>query len=76
MIEKKQGWIDVSLPSSIGDDQYLETLKQTLQSIHNQITPDISEITQVNFLINTFATQNQRKDMNSSLVSFTYNKKF
>ena len=39
--EKKQGWIDVSLPSSIGDDQYLETLKQTLQSIHNQITPDI-----------------------------------
>ena len=39
--KKKQGWIDVSLPSSIGDDQYLETLKQTLQSIHNQITPDI-----------------------------------
>ena len=39
--EKKQGWIDVSLPSSIGDNQYLETLKQTLQSIHNQITPDI-----------------------------------
>ena len=28
------------------------------------------------FLINAFATQNQHKDMNSSLVSFTYNKKF
>ena len=39
--EKKQGWIDVSLPSSIGDNQYLETLKQTLRSIHNQMTPDI-----------------------------------
>ena len=39
--EKKQGWIDVSLPSSIGDNQYLETLKQTLGSIHNQMTPDI-----------------------------------
>ncbi|MDC6447886.1 histone deacetylase [Alphaproteobacteria bacterium] len=39
--EKKQGWMDVSLPSSIGDDEYLEILKQTLQSIHDQITPDI-----------------------------------
>ena len=39
--EKKQGWMDVSLPSAIGDDEYLETLKKTLQSIHNQITPDI-----------------------------------
>ena len=28
------------------------------------------------FLINAFATQNQHNDMNSSLVSFTYNKKF
>ena len=28
------------------------------------------------FLINAFATQNQYNDMNSSLVSFTYNKKF
>ena len=39
--EKKQGWMDVSLPSSIDDDEYLEILKQTLQSIHDQITPDI-----------------------------------
>ena len=39
--EKKQGWMDVSLPSAIGDDEYLEILKQTLQSIHDQITPDI-----------------------------------
>jgi len=39
--EKKQGWMDVSLPSAIGDDEYLETLKKTLQSIHEQITPDI-----------------------------------
>ena len=39
--EKKQGWMDVSLPSTIGDDEYLETLKKTLQSIHEQITPDI-----------------------------------
>ena len=33
--EKKQGWMDVSLPSGIGDDEYLETLNITLQSIHN-----------------------------------------
>ena len=33
--------MDVSLPSAIGDDEYLETLKKTLQSIHEQITPDI-----------------------------------
>ena len=39
--EKKQGWMDVSLPSAIGDDEYLETLKKTLQSIHEKITPDI-----------------------------------
>ena len=39
--EKKHGWMDVSLPSAIGDDEYLKILKQTLQSIHNQITPDI-----------------------------------
>ena len=39
--EKKQGWMDVSLPSAMGDDEYLETLKKTLQSIHDQITPDI-----------------------------------
>ena len=39
--EKKQGWMDVSLPSAIGDDEYLEILKKTLQSIHEQITPDI-----------------------------------
>ena len=39
--EKKHGWMDVSLPSAIGDDEYLETLKKTLQSIHEQITPDI-----------------------------------
>ncbi len=28
------------------------------------------------FLINAFGTQNTRNDMNSSLISFTYNKKF
>ena len=39
--EKKQGWMDVSLPSTISDDQYLEKLKQTLKSIHDKITPDI-----------------------------------
>ena len=39
--EKKQGWMDVSLSSAMGDDEYLEILKQTLQSIHEQITPDI-----------------------------------
>ncbi len=39
--DKKKGWMDVSLPSAIGDDEYLETLKKTLQSIHEQITPDI-----------------------------------
>ena len=39
--EKKQGWMDISLPSSVGDNQYLETLKQTLKSIQDKITPDI-----------------------------------
>ena len=39
--EKKQGWLDVSLPSAIGDNEYLEILKKNLQSIHDQITPDI-----------------------------------
>ena len=28
------------------------------------------------FLINAFSTQNTNNDMNSSLISFTYNKKF
>ena len=28
------------------------------------------------FLINAFGTQNTNNDMNSSLISFTYNKKF
>ena len=28
------------------------------------------------FLINAFGTQNTSNDMNSSLISFTYNKKF
>ena len=26
--DKKKGWMDVSLPSAIGDDEYLETLKK------------------------------------------------
>ena len=39
--EKKQGWMDVSLTSAIGDDEYIETLHKTLTSIQEQITPDI-----------------------------------
>ena len=39
--EKKQGWMDVSLASAIGDNEYLETLTKTLMLIQDQITPDI-----------------------------------
>ena len=39
--EKKQGWLDISLPSSIGDNEYLETLQQTLKSIQDKIKPNI-----------------------------------
>ena len=39
--EKKQGWMDVNLPSEIEDKKYLETLKETLKFIQNKIKPDI-----------------------------------
>ena len=36
----------------------------------------INERNKSQFLINAFGTQNTSNDMNSSLISFTYNKKF
>ena len=36
----------------------------------------INEKNKSQFLINAFGTQNSNSDMNSSLISFTYNKKF
>ena len=39
--EKKQGWMDISLASGIGDDEYIKTLNNTLTLIEEQIKPDI-----------------------------------
>ena len=39
--EKKQGWIDISLPSGIEDNDYLQILKKTLEKIQQVIIPDI-----------------------------------
>ena len=39
--EKKQGWMDISLPSGLGDKEYLITLKNTLEKIQQQVKPDI-----------------------------------
>ena len=39
--KKKQGWMDISLPSAIEDSEYLQIIKQTLKSIKDHIKPDI-----------------------------------
>ena len=38
---KKKGWMDISLPSNIEDDEYLNILKDTLKIIKQRVTPDI-----------------------------------
>ena len=39
--EKKQGWMDISLPSGIEDNDYLHILEKSLEKIQQVITPDI-----------------------------------
>jgi len=39
--DKKKGWLDIGLPSQIGDFEYLKTIEKTLQNIKDKITPDI-----------------------------------
>jgi acetoin utilization deacetylase AcuC-like enzyme len=39
--DKKQGWMDIGLPSHIEDHEYLNKLKETLEKIMQHITPDI-----------------------------------
>jgi len=57
----------VSIINDKKTDRFITTgLGYSFQNLKNHIQ----------FLINAFATQNQHNDMNSSLVSFTYKKKF
>ena len=39
--DKKQGWMDICLPSHIEDHEYLNKLEETLEKIKQHITPDI-----------------------------------
>lgn len=39
--EKKQGWLDVSIPARSSDEYYLSQIIQTLKEIDNRISPDI-----------------------------------
>ena len=39
--DKKQGWMDVSLPSHMEDNEYLNKLEETLEKIQQQVMPDI-----------------------------------
>ena len=39
--EKKQGWLDVSIPAKSSDEYYLSQINQTLKEIDNRISPDI-----------------------------------
>ena len=39
--DKKQGWMDIGLPSHIEDHEYLNKLEETLEKIKQHITPDI-----------------------------------
>lgn len=39
--EKKLGWMDISLPSGLEDNEYLITLENTLKKIQQHVTPDI-----------------------------------
>lgn len=39
--DKKQGWMDIGLPSHIEDHEYLNKLEETLEKIKQHITPEI-----------------------------------
>ena len=39
--EKKQGWLDMSIPAGSNDDHYLTQINQILTEIDNRISPDI-----------------------------------
>ena len=39
--EKKQGWLDISIPAGSSDDYYLSQINQALIQINNRIAPDI-----------------------------------
>jgi len=39
--EKKQGWLDMSIPAGSNDDHYLTQINQILKEIDNRISPDI-----------------------------------
>ena len=39
--EKKQGWLDMSIPAGTNDDHYLTQINQILKEIDNRISPDI-----------------------------------
>tara|TARA_Y100000389_G_scaffold176438_1_gene187956 strand:- start:203 stop:1108 length:906 start_codon:yes stop_codon:yes gene_type:complete len=39
--EKKQGWLDISIPAGSNDDYYLTQINQILKEIDNRISPDI-----------------------------------
>ena len=39
--EKKQGWLDKSIPAGSNDDYYLSQISQTLKEIDSRISPDI-----------------------------------
>ena len=39
--EKKQGWLDMSIPAGSNDDYYLTQINQILKEIDNRISPDI-----------------------------------
>ena len=39
--DKKQGWMDISLPSHIEDNHYLNKLVETLEKIQQQVIPDM-----------------------------------
>ena len=39
--EKKQGWLDMSIPAGSNDDHYLNQINQILKEIDNRISPDI-----------------------------------
>ena len=40
-LEKKQGWLDISIPAGSSDDYYLSQINQALIQINNRIAPDI-----------------------------------
>ena len=39
--EKKQGWLDMSIPAGSNDDHYLTQINQILKEIDSRISPDI-----------------------------------